>query len=89
MLIAYRRRREKLVSRLAEADAADPLWQGARIIIYGVKHEPGNEPVAVVMGDLHATAAPLVRMHSSCFTGDLLESLRCDCGDQLRMGGWR
>ena len=30
-------------------------------------------------------AAPLVRLHSSCFTGDLLESLRCDCGDQLHM----
>src|SRR5262249_39921904 len=29
--------------------------------------------------------APLVRMHSSCFTGDLLSSLRCDCGDQLQM----
>ncbi len=84
MLIAYRRRREKLVTRLAEAEL--PTRYGkARIIIYGVKHEPGNEPVAVVMGDLQAIAAPLVRMHSSCFTGDLLESLRCDCGDQLRM----
>jgi 3,4-dihydroxy 2-butanone 4-phosphate synthase/GTP cyclohydrolase II len=84
MLIAYRRRREKLVCRLAEAELPTRYGKG-RIIIYGVKHEPGNEPVAVVMGDLHARLAPLVRMHSSCFTGDLLESLRCDCGDQLRM----
>ena len=39
-----------------------------------------------VMGDLTARAeAPLVRLHSSCFTGDLLDSLRCDCGDQLHM----
>jgi 3,4-dihydroxy 2-butanone 4-phosphate synthase/GTP cyclohydrolase II len=56
-----------------------------RIIIYSITPEPGNEPVAVVMGDLQSVPAPLVRMHSSCFTGDLLDSLRCDCGDQLRM----
>ena len=37
------------------------------------------------MGDLSRVAAPLVRLHSSCFTGDLLDSLRCDCGDQLHM----
>jgi 3,4-dihydroxy 2-butanone 4-phosphate synthase/GTP cyclohydrolase II len=37
------------------------------------------------MGDLTQAEAPLVRLHSSCFTGDLLESLRCDCGDQLTM----
>ncbi len=39
------------------------------------------------MGDFTSSdkPAPLVRMHSSCFTGDLLQSLRCDCGDQLHM----
>ena len=37
------------------------------------------------MGDLGSVAAPLVRLHSSCFTGDLLDSLRCDCGDQLHL----
>ncbi len=37
------------------------------------------------MGDLSKAEAPLVRLHSSCFTGDLLDSLRCDCGDQLHM----
>ena len=37
------------------------------------------------MGDLRTVEAPLVRLHSSCFTGDLLDSLRCDCGDQLHM----
>jgi 3,4-dihydroxy 2-butanone 4-phosphate synthase/GTP cyclohydrolase II len=84
MLIAYRRRREKLVTRLVEAELPTRYGKG-RIIGYGVKHEPGNEPVAVVMGDLQSVPAPLVRMHSSCFTGDLLESLRCDCGDQLHM----
>jgi len=38
-----------------------------------------------VLGDPSKVAAPLVRLHSSCFTGDLMESLRCDCGDQLHM----
>jgi 3,4-dihydroxy 2-butanone 4-phosphate synthase/GTP cyclohydrolase II len=55
-----------------------------RIIAYGVKYE-SQEPLAYVVGDLTKSEAPLVRMHSSCFTGDLLASLRCDCGDQLHM----
>jgi 3,4-dihydroxy 2-butanone 4-phosphate synthase/GTP cyclohydrolase II len=84
MLISYRSRREKLVERLAEAELPTRYGRG-RIIGYRVKNEPGNEPIAVVMGDLDSVAAPLVRMHSSCFTGDLLESLRCDCGDQLHL----
>jgi 3,4-dihydroxy 2-butanone 4-phosphate synthase/GTP cyclohydrolase II len=37
------------------------------------------------MGDLEKAEAPLVRIHSSCFTGDVIDSLRCDCGDQLHM----
>jgi 3,4-dihydroxy 2-butanone 4-phosphate synthase/GTP cyclohydrolase II len=84
MLISYRRRREKLVRRLAESELPTRYGRG-RIIAYGVKNEPGNEPIAVVMGDLSSVPAPLVRMHSSCFTGDLLDSLRCDCGDQLHL----
>ena len=84
MLISYRRRNEKLVDRLAEAELPTRYGRG-RIIGYRVKNEPGNEPIAVVMGDLASVPAPLVRMHSSCFTGDLLESLRCDCGDQLHL----
>lgn len=86
MLISYRRRQEKLISRRADTDANLPTRYGpARIIAYEVRHEPGNEPIAVVMGDLSTVEAPLVRMHSSCFTGDLLDSLRCDCGDQLHL----
>ena len=83
-LIKYRRLREKLVHRVAEADLPTRYGRG-RIIGYRVQHEPGNEPVAFVMGDLSSVEAPLVRLHSSCFTGDLLDSLRCDCGDQLHM----
>jgi len=82
-LIAHRRIREKLVYRKAEALLPTKYGEG-RIIAYGVHHEP-QEPVVYVVGDPTAVAEPLVRLHSSCFTGDLLESLRCDCGDQLHM----
>jgi 3,4-dihydroxy 2-butanone 4-phosphate synthase / GTP cyclohydrolase II len=82
-LIAYRRVREKLVYR--EAEAKLPTKYGAgTIIAYGVKYE-SQKPLVFVLGDLSKVQAPLVRLHSSCFTGDLLESLRCDCGDQLHM----
>ena len=83
-LIAHRRLSEKLVSRVAEARL--PTRYGEfKFIVYAVKFED-HQPLAIVMGDIgEAKNAPLVRMHSSCFTGDLLESLRCDCGDQLHM----
>jgi 3,4-dihydroxy 2-butanone 4-phosphate synthase / GTP cyclohydrolase II len=82
-LIAYRRVREKLVYREAEAELPTKYGTG-RIIAYGVKYE-SQQPLVFVLGDPTRVAAPLVRLHSSCFTGDLLESLRCDCGDQLHM----
>ncbi|MDZ4657767.1 MAG: 3,4-dihydroxy-2-butanone-4-phosphate synthase [Bythopirellula sp.] len=82
-LIAYRRVREKLVFRQAEAKLPTRYGNGT-IIAYGVKYE-AQEPLVYVIGDPTKVTAPLVRLHSSCFTGDLLESLRCDCGDQLHM----
>ena len=82
-LIAYRRVREKLVYRQAEAKLPTKYGEG-NIIAYGVKYE-SQEPVVYVIGNPAEATAPLVRLHSSCFTGDLLESLRCDCGDQLHM----
>jgi len=82
-LIRYRRIREKLVYRIAEADL--PTSHGYfRVIAYGVKYET-QQPIVLVMGDPTKVAVPLVRLHSSCFTGDLLDSLRCDCGDQLQL----
>ncbi|MFN9606280.1 MAG: GTP cyclohydrolase II, partial [Planctomycetota bacterium] len=56
------------------------------IIVYDVQYE-SQEPIALVFGKLDQVGGepPLVRMHSSCFTGDLLASLRCDCGDQLHL----
>ncbi|MBT6723841.1 MAG: GTP cyclohydrolase II [Planctomycetaceae bacterium] len=83
-LIAHRRVSEKLVHRAAEAKL--PTKYGDfEIVVYSVDFED-LEPVAFRMGDLsNSEEPPLVRMHSSCFTGDVLTSLRCDCGDQLHM----
>ena len=82
-LIRHRRTREKLVERIAEADLPT-RWGRFRVFAYGVKYET-QQPIVLVMGDPAAAEAPLVRLHSSCFTGDLLDSLRCDCGDQLHL----
>ena len=82
-LIRHRRTREQLVERIAEADLPTK-WGRFRIIAYGVKFEP-QQPIVLVLGDVADVGEPLVRLHSSCFTGDLLDSLRCDCGDQLHM----
>jgi 3,4-dihydroxy 2-butanone 4-phosphate synthase/GTP cyclohydrolase II len=82
-LIRHRRNREKLVERIAEADLPTK-WGRFRIIAYGVKYE-AQQPIVLVLGDVAAARDPLVRLHSSCFTGDLLDSLRCDCGDQLHL----
>jgi 3,4-dihydroxy 2-butanone 4-phosphate synthase/GTP cyclohydrolase II len=80
-LIKYRRRTEKIVERVASANL--PTRYGlATIYAYNIKYET-QEPIALVFGDCTTTEAPLVRLHSSCFTGDLVASLRCDCGDQL------
>jgi GTP cyclohydrolase II len=69
----------------AVAEAAVPLADApnARVIAF----RPGGgevEHLAIVVGDPSAKAPPLVRIHSECFTGDVLGSLRCDCGQQLR-----
>ena len=83
-LIRYRRTREQLVNRNVEISIPLKDLGMPKIYAYSVEHED-QEPMAIVWGDLQSARAPLVRMHSSCFTGDVLESLRCDCGDQLRM----
>ncbi len=83
-LIKYRRMSEKLVTLTATAKL--PTHYGTFAInAYSVKYET-QEPIALVMGDpASQPQAPLVRMHSSCLTGDLIGSLRCDCGDQLSL----
>lgn len=82
-LIDYRRHREKLVRQLAEAKL--PTRYGDfRMYAYESFMEKG-EHIALAMGDLTKGPAPLVRVHSECLTGDVLGSLRCDCGDQLHL----
>lgn len=83
-LIRYRRMREQLVTRVVAVQIPTAEFGTPTVIGYQVAHE-NQEPLALVWGDLSRVDAPLVRMHSSCFTGDVLDSLRCDCGDQLRM----
>jgi 3,4-dihydroxy 2-butanone 4-phosphate synthase/GTP cyclohydrolase II len=83
-LIAHRRVSEKLVSRITQAKLPTGKYGEFTIIAYEVKFE-SQTPMVLVKGDLDKTEAPLVRLHSSCFTGDLLDSLRCDCGSQLQM----
>jgi 3,4-dihydroxy 2-butanone 4-phosphate synthase / GTP cyclohydrolase II len=79
-LIAYRRRREKLVHRVTEAriPTAFGTW---RAVAY--ESHDGRTHVALVKGDPTSTKTVLVRVHSECFTGDVLGSIRCDCGMQL------
>ncbi|MEZ6058409.1 MAG: GTP cyclohydrolase II [Planctomycetaceae bacterium] len=83
-IVQYRRVRERLVTRAVEVDIATQDFGTVHMIAYDVAHED-QEPLALVWGDLSSVDAPLIRMHSSCFTGDVLGSLRCDCGDQLQM----
>jgi 3,4-dihydroxy 2-butanone 4-phosphate synthase/GTP cyclohydrolase II len=84
-LIRYRRQREKLVRRVAEAEARMPTeWGEFTCYVYESLID-GEQHVAMVMGAVQGEANVLVRVHSECLTGDALGSLRCDCGVQLRM----
>lgn len=81
-LIAYRRKNEKLVNR-----AAGPIdfpTKFGHFSLYAYEPTVESQPyVAIVKGDVCTEEPVLTRIHSSCLTGDLLGSLRCDCGDQL------
>jgi GTP cyclohydrolase II len=67
------------------ADARVPLSgaEEARVIAFRPE-DGGTEHLAIVIGTLDLSKPVLTRIHSECFTGDLLGSLRCDCGDQLK-----
>jgi 3,4-dihydroxy 2-butanone 4-phosphate synthase/GTP cyclohydrolase II len=80
-LIAYRRRFEKQVERVAEARI--PTVHGEFRAIGFDSLLDGVEHIALVAGDIGDGADVLVRVHSECLTGDVLGSLRCDCGPQL------
>ena len=79
-LIAYRRRSEKLVHRVTEARI--PTAFGTFRALAYESHD-GRMHVALVKGNPEGKPNVLVRVHSECFTGDVLGSIRCDCGIQL------
>jgi 3,4-dihydroxy 2-butanone 4-phosphate synthase/GTP cyclohydrolase II len=80
-LVAYRRRTETLVERVAEARL--PTRHGDFHAVGFRSTVDSAEHLALVRGDLGDGEAVLVRVHSECLTGDVLGSLRCDCGPQL------
>ena len=80
-IIAYRLERESLVERGVEADL--PTDYGHFHIIPFRQKSNGLEHVALIKGTWQKDEPVLVRMHSSCATGDIFGSKRCDCGDQL------
>ena len=82
-LIAYRRRHEKLVRRVAEA-RLPTNYGDFTAIAYKSDIDP-DEHLALVMGDISTREPVLVRVHSECLTGDVFSSLRCDCGEQVRL----
>ena len=80
-LIAYRRRNERLVEKVEEVDMPT-AWGHFRLAMYR-SLTTGLEHLALVKGDVADGEPVLVRVHSECFTGDVLGSERCDCGPQL------
>ncbi len=82
-LIHYRMQRESMVRSIAET--ALPLRFGEfRALVYE-NEITKDQHLALVKGDINADPPPLVRIHSSCLTGDVFGSFRCDCGEQLKM----
>ncbi len=82
-LIAYRFRHERLVHRVAEAKLPTP-YGNFTAIAYRSNIDP-DEHIALVMGDVATDDPVLVRVHSQCLTGEVFDSLRCDCGEQIEI----
>ncbi len=80
-IIAYRRHNEKLVKRAVET-VLPTKYGEFRLIAYESTVDK-NEHVALIMGTIKPDEDTIVRVHSECLTGDVLGSMRCDCGDQL------
>ncbi|MDG1237709.1 MAG: bifunctional 3,4-dihydroxy-2-butanone-4-phosphate synthase/GTP cyclohydrolase II [Flavobacteriales bacterium] len=80
-LIAYRMKHETLIEEVVEIDL--PTKYGDFKLKAFKQITTGEEHLALVKGKWDKNDPVLVRVHSSCFTGDILGSLRCDCGDQL------
>jgi GTP cyclohydrolase II len=82
-LLAYPLELAASLTKVAEVAVPLDGARDARLIAFRALDQ-GIEHMAILVGDPAAESAPLVRVHSECFTGDLLGSLRCDCGPQLQ-----
>lgn len=82
-LIAYRHRHEKLVQKVTEAKL--PTKYGEFVAVAYKSIVDPAEHMALVKGDVSGDEAVLVRVHSECLTGDVFGSLRCDCGEQIKL----
>lgn len=80
-LIDYRLRIDSLIEELVRVDM--PTKYGHFNLVAFKEKTTGAEHLALVKGTWKKEEAVLTRVHSSCFTGDILGSLRCDCGEQL------
>lgn len=80
-LIEYRIKRDSLIEEIVQVDM--PTKYGHFKLVAFQEKNSSNEHLALVKGTWKPDEPVLVRVHSSCFTGDILGSLRCDCGDQL------
>jgi 3,4-dihydroxy 2-butanone 4-phosphate synthase/GTP cyclohydrolase II len=81
-LIAFRRKQESYIERIATAEM--PTKHGVFKMIGFVNKLNGEHHVALVKGDVSSQEPVLVRVHSECLTGDAFGSQRCDCGQQLQ-----
>jgi 3,4-dihydroxy 2-butanone 4-phosphate synthase/GTP cyclohydrolase II len=82
-LIEYRLKRDSLIEEIVRVDM--PTQFGHFKLIAFQEKNTSNEHLALIKGSWEPGEPVMVRMHSSCFTGDILGSLRCDCGEQLHM----
>jgi len=80
-LIEYRIKRDSLIEEIVRVDM--PTKYGHFKLVAFQEKNSSNEHLALIKGAWKPDEPVLVRVHSSCFTGDILGSLRCDCGDQL------
>src|SRR3984957_297004 len=82
-VLGYEETASKNLQQVAQAHVPLEGAENARILAWRPS-DGGKEHLAIVVGEIDPTEPVLVRLHSECFTGDLLGSLRCDCGLQLR-----
>jgi 3,4-dihydroxy 2-butanone 4-phosphate synthase/GTP cyclohydrolase II len=80
-LIEYRLKTDSLIEEIVRVDL--PTKYGHFKLVAFHEKNTTNEHLALIKGEWKKEEPVLVRVHSSCFTGDILGSLRCDCGDQL------